>query len=131
MTTPEAMLWGRLRRRHPDRPKFRRQQPIGSVILDFFCPAVGLAVEIDGATHWNEDKRQQDEARDGWLERQGITVMRIPASAVYRDVSAVTDGILLRVDELLAAEKRSLRPSPSTTRSAAGGPPPPLRGRGN
>jgi very-short-patch-repair endonuclease len=126
MSTPEVLLWGLLRGRSPHRPKFRRQHPIGSVIADFFCPAARLAVEIDGATHWDEEKRQRDEARDAWLWRQGVTVLRIPASAVYRDVAAVADRIFLRADELIAADTQCSRPSPSTTRSSAGGPPPPL-----
>jgi very-short-patch-repair endonuclease len=129
MSSPEAMLWARLRGRHPDRPKFRRQQPIGSVIVDFFCPAARLAVEIDGSTHWDDEKRARDEARDEWMRREGITVLRIPASAVYRDAAAVADGIFLRADELLAVAARRARPSPTTTRSSlrsAGGPPPPL-----
>jgi very-short-patch-repair endonuclease len=123
MSDAEVLLWSRLRGRSSDRPTFRRQHPLGSVIVDFFCPSVGLAIEIDGSTHWDEERRERDEARDHWLARQGISVLRIPASAVYRDVGAVTDGILLRVDELKAAGP-SARLAPSTMRSSAHGPPP-------
>jgi very-short-patch-repair endonuclease len=94
--------------------------------LDFYCPAARLAVEIDGSTHGDDKKRQGDAARDFWLARQGVKVVRIPASAVYRDVAAVADGILLAADEWTADRPR-VGPAPSTTRSAAGGPPPPLR----
>jgi very-short-patch-repair endonuclease len=87
-------------------------------------------VEIDGATHWDDASLARDEARDHWLDRQGVRVMRIPASAVYRDLGAVVDGVLLRAEELIAAERSGARLAPSTARSAAGGPPPPaLRGR--
>jgi len=116
MTAPEVMLWSRLRRRSADRPTFRRQHIFGSIILDFYCPSARLAVEVDGATHWDEERRAADEARDRWLEGQGVTVVRISASAIYRDVAAVADGVLLRAEELQLA--------PSTARSAAGGPPP-------
>jgi very-short-patch-repair endonuclease len=128
MSEPEVMLWSRLRGRRSDRPTFRRQQPFGSLILDFYCSSARLAVEVDGRTHWQDEERERDEARDRWLERQGVMTMRIPASAIYRDLGGVVDGILLRVDEL----KASGRPlAPSTTRSSpgsspgsAGGPPP-------
>ena len=100
MSPPEVMLWSRLRGRGPNRPTFRRQPPIGSLILDFYCPSARLAVEVDGSTHWDEDARQRDQARDKWLQSQDVAVLRIPASAIYRDVAAVTDSILLRVDEL-------------------------------
>jgi very-short-patch-repair endonuclease len=70
------------------------------VILDFYCPAARLAVEVDGSMHWDDAKREQDQARDRWLERQGVKVMRIDASEVYRDPGGVTDGILRRALEL-------------------------------
>jgi very-short-patch-repair endonuclease len=121
MSEPEVMLWSRLRKRGPDRPTFRRQHPFGSVILDFYCPSARLAVEVDGSTHWDDAERERDAARDRWLERRGVVTMRIEASEVYRDLAAVVDGIMLRVDELNA----SCQPlAPSTTRSSAGGPPP-------
>jgi very-short-patch-repair endonuclease len=127
MSEPEVMLWSRLRGRGSDRPTFRRQHPVGSVILDFYCPSVRLAVEVDGATHWDEECRERDDARDAWLARQGVAVLRIPASAVYRDLASVVDAILLRVEELTMAERCGRRPAPSTPRSSlrsADGPPP-------
>jgi very-short-patch-repair endonuclease len=124
MSAPEVMIWSRLRGRSAERPTFRRQHPIGSVILDFYCPAARLAVEVDGASHWDDERRSRDEARDSWLAGEGVTVMRIPASAVYRDAAGVTDAILLQADELMAAGRPSTRPAPSTARSSAGGPPP-------
>ena len=124
MSEAEVMLWSRLRGRTPDRPTFRRQHPFGSIILDFYCPSARLAVEVDGATHWDDLARKHDEARDRWLASQGVAVVRIPASAIYRDLYSVADGVV--------RQAMSLRPAPSTTRSSAGGPPPtarPARGR--
>ena len=102
MSEPEVMLWSRLRGRGPNRPTFRRQHPIGSVILDFYCPSVRLAVEIDGATHWEDARCERDLARDRWLERRDVIVMRVPASEVYRDLAAVTDRVFLEVERLKA-----------------------------
>jgi very-short-patch-repair endonuclease len=93
MSPPEVMLWTRLRGRAPDRPTFRRQHPLGLVVLDFYCPSARLAIEVDGMTHWDEQAQWRDRARDQWLERQGVTVMRIDASAVYRDADAAADAI--------------------------------------
>ena len=101
MTEPEIMLWSRLKGRGSDKPIFRRQFTFGSVIFDFYCPAARLAVEIDGATHWEEEKRAQDEARDVWLAGKGIVVVRVAASAVYRDLGGVADGIILQAEELI------------------------------
>ena len=79
MTEPEVMLWSRLRGRDGDRPTFRRQHPLGSIILDFYCPAARLAVEVDGATHWDEAAQAKDQARDRWLASQAIVVHRTAA----------------------------------------------------
>jgi very-short-patch-repair endonuclease len=124
MSEPEVMLWSRLRGRGPDRPTFRRQHPFGSIILNFYGPAARLVVEVDGATHWDDTAREKDAARDRWLESQGVSVLRIPASRVYRDLGDVTDGILLLAEARIAAESQRMGLAPSTTRSAAGGPPP-------
>jgi len=51
MTLPEVVLWQHLRGRHFSGPRFRRQHPAGPYVLDFYCPAAKLAVEIDGYVH--------------------------------------------------------------------------------
>jgi very-short-patch-repair endonuclease len=78
MSEPEVMLWTRLRGRGPDKPAFRRQHPFGSIILDFYCPAAWLAVEVDGATHWDDAARAKDEARDRWLMSQVFACIAFP-----------------------------------------------------
>lgn len=90
------MLWSRLKGRGTDRPIFRRQVACGSIILDFYCPSARLAVEVDGRTHWDEAALARDEARDAWLARQGIAVVRVGAGEVYRNLSGVVDGILVQ-----------------------------------
>jgi very-short-patch-repair endonuclease len=122
MTEPEVMLWSRLRGRGPDKPTFRRQHAFGSFILDFYCPSARLAVEIDGATHWDDEAQERDAARDHWLARQGVAVMRLPASFVCRDLGSAADAVLRRAEERLAALRGPL--APSTARSLACGPPP-------
>jgi very-short-patch-repair endonuclease len=137
MTEPEVMLWSRLRGRGPDKPTFRRQHPFGSIILDFYCPAARLAVEVDGATHWDEESRAKDEVRDRWLMSQGVKVHRIPASQVYRDLAGVTDAVMVETAALIAEERRRTGLAPSTIGSSPGFrrgrptvPLPPLRGGG-
>lgn len=102
MTAPEVMLWSRLKGRGTDKPIFRRQFAYETLIFDFYCPAARLAIEIDGATHWDEDRQEKDAARDAWLAKQGIVVLRIGAGAVYRDLTGVADGVILRAEELIA-----------------------------
>jgi very-short-patch-repair endonuclease len=125
LTQPELMLWTRLKRRWPDMPVFRNQHPLGPYILDFFCPAARLAVEIDGATHSEDAQIAHDRRRDDWLRRQGVAVMRVPASSVFENADQVADGARLLADELITARTSA----PSTIRSSADGPPPPPSSR--
>ncbi|MGA0605440.1 endonuclease domain-containing protein [Phenylobacterium sp. VNQ135] len=127
MTEPEVMLWSRLKKRLDDGLVFRRQHALGPYILDFFCPAVGLAIEVDGAIHGHDAQLIHDQRRDDWLRSQGVTVYRIPASGIYEDLNQVADGV-----RRLAAELLVRPPAPSTPRSSlrsAGGPPPPSSSR--
>jgi very-short-patch-repair endonuclease len=101
MTEPEIMLWSRLKGRGTDKPICRRQFAYESLIFDFYCPAARLAIEVDGATHWEEDRQDKDAARDAWLAKQEIVVLRIAASAVYRDLTGATDAIILQAEELI------------------------------
>ena len=114
MSEPEVMLWSRLRGRSGDKLTFRRQHPFGSMILDFYCPSACLAVEVDGSTHWDDDARARDATKDAWLAQQGVMVVRIPVSAIFRDVDAVADGVILLAEERRAAEAPRTRPAPST-----------------
>jgi very-short-patch-repair endonuclease len=101
MTEPEIMLWSKLKGRGRGQPIFRRQFAYESMIFDFYCPAAKLAVEIDGATHWTDEKRAKDEVRDRWLAGRGIAVLRIGAGSVYQDLSAAADAAILRAEELI------------------------------
>lgn len=108
MTEPEVMLWNRLRGRRGDRPLFRRQHPMGSFILDFYAPSARLGVEADGVTHWDDQAQARDAARDDWLRRQGLEILRVPASRVYADLAEVVDEIM-RVAAVRAADIRKGR----------------------
>jgi very-short-patch-repair endonuclease len=112
MTLPEVLLWRELRAR-PNGIKFRRQHPAGPYVLDFYCEAGRLAIEVDGAVHGMGDLPERDEVRDEWLREAGIRTMRIPAAEVLADLNAVLIGI---VEECTPAAT----PPPCCGRSCAG-----------
>ena len=93
LTLPEGLLWQALRPR-PDGVKFRRQHPIGRCIVDFYCPAAKLVIEIDGIAHDMGNNPGRDGRRDFWLRSQGLQVLRFAASDVMEDVGSVVTAIL-------------------------------------
>jgi len=89
LSLPEKLIWVRIRHREPGRPVFRRQHPIQPYVLDFYCSAARLCIEIDGQGHGFGDQPVRDERRDAFLRAAGIEVARIPASTVLDDPEAV------------------------------------------
>jgi len=55
-TEAERALWRVLRSRELGGYKFRRQQPLGSFIVDFVCLEARLVVEVDGGQHDEADE---------------------------------------------------------------------------
>ena len=95
MTIPEVILWTRLRQR-PGGFKFRRQHPAGPYVLDFFCSEARLAIEVDGIVHDMGDNPGGDQTRDAWLEKQGVTILRLGAGDVSRAPDSIVEQIVAR-----------------------------------
>jgi very-short-patch-repair endonuclease len=74
-TEAERKLWSCLRDKRLLGLRFRRQQPIGPYIADFYCAAAKLIVELDGSQHANA-QAQYDLSRTTWLEARGYKVLR-------------------------------------------------------
>jgi very-short-patch-repair endonuclease len=97
-TIPERMLWNRLRGGRLAGLKFRRQQPIGPYIVDFFCHEAGLVVEVDGRSH--DERGKEDSQREAFRQQQQrLHVLRVSNDDVLKE----TETVLLAI--LRAAEK--------------------------
>jgi very-short-patch-repair endonuclease len=79
MTQPERILWAMLRRNNIGL-HFRREHPIGPFILDFYCAAAKLCVEVDGPVH--DEQQGYDDRRTQWLTEEGIRVLRFTLAEV-------------------------------------------------
>src|SRR5438132_13241525 len=82
MTRSERLAWEELRGRRLNGLKFHRQRPWGVFVLDFYCPALRLAIEIDGPVHADPERRRHDAERQRVLEDAGIRFARVSAQAV-------------------------------------------------
>ena len=94
-TEPERRLWMELRDSRFGGFKFRRQAIMNYRIVDFFCPAVGLVVELDGETH----ELERDQRRDKKLvEATEFAIVRFRNEDVMRNLN----GVLLALQQALA-----------------------------
>jgi very-short-patch-repair endonuclease len=97
-TTPhERALWRALKELPVGGTHFRRQAPIGPYVVDFFCPAKRLIVEIDGGHHNDDDTAKRDRERQLWLETEGYRVIRFWNSEITRDLTAVLERIYVEL----------------------------------
>jgi len=83
-TSAEAAIWQMLKSKQLDGRKFRRQYSIGSYIVDFCCPSEKLVIELDGDSHGEYHKIQDDENRDKYIESLGFIVLRFENRFVFR-----------------------------------------------
>jgi very-short-patch-repair endonuclease len=65
---------------------FRRQVVMGRYIADFVCAEARLVIEVDGEVHTR--RQHLDARRDGFLQRAGYRVLRIPATLVTSNLEA-------------------------------------------
>jgi very-short-patch-repair endonuclease len=92
-TEAESILWSNLRNRKLDNLKFRRQQHIEGFILDFYCEAARLGVEVDGEIHLNEEQRNFDQQRTEYLAEFGIRIIRFKNNEVINNSINVLNKI--------------------------------------
>src|SRR5689334_19644888 len=89
MNATELLVWSRIRGRQLDGWKFRRQHPIGPYVVDFYCPAARLIVEIDGPAHGFDEQWAYDVRRQAWLESEQYQVLRVTVENISRSLDDV------------------------------------------
>jgi very-short-patch-repair endonuclease len=117
-TEAEKLLWSHLRARRLGGYKFRRQHPVGPYIVDFYCEAARLVVEVDGGGHNEPRQRVYDQRRTMSLEELGLRVMRFWNNEVLVHTEAVLEAILSALDNVPSP---GLRPTSPVGRGAPGG----------
>jgi 5-methyltetrahydrofolate--homocysteine methyltransferase len=98
-TLSERRLWNWLRNRSFQGFKFRRQVPVANAVVDFFCAALMLAIEVDGQHHETAWMAEHDGSRTALLERRGIEVIRVSNELLARDpltVEAILEDAITR-----------------------------------
>ncbi len=93
-TSAERKLWRECLTKLPW--KFRRQAPCGYYILDFYCVPLSLAIEVDGNQHFTAEGLLYDQARDQFIHRLGIRVLRF----TNRQILESFDTVCTRIREV-------------------------------
>jgi len=92
VTAPENLLWLYLRNGRKKGVAFRRQHPLAPFIVDFFCSAARLVVEVDGESHAHSILR--DAARTLELESRGLKVIRVSDDEVISGAADLSEWIV-------------------------------------
>ncbi len=102
MPEPEKRLWQILRKEQLG-VKFRRQHGIGDYVVDFYCPALKLVIEVDGDSHYSEQARNYDKVRDGYMRSLGIVTLRFNNNDVMKNL----EGVYQQITKQLASRTGS------------------------
>ena len=93
MTEAEITLWQHLRANRLNGLHFRRQQVIDGFIVDFYCHAASLVIEVDGEIH--DQQQEYDQERDRTLAMKGLNILRISNNEIMQDLQQVLSHILV------------------------------------
>ena len=93
MTTAEVILWSKLKGKQIKGYKFRRQYSIDGYIVDFYCPKLRLAIEIDGPIHNKKDNKEYDKERQLYIQATGISFLRFTNQDVFKNLTKVLTKI--------------------------------------
>jgi very-short-patch-repair endonuclease len=100
MTKAEIKLWSALKGRQLLGCKFRRQHGIGDYVVDFYCPALNLAVEVDGESHYTKSGKQHDKKRDQFLTSLHIKIIRFTNDQIFKNFDGVLRVLEIEVTKL-------------------------------
>ena len=92
-TSAEAVLWSMLKGKQIEGKRWRRQFSIGYYILDFYCPEIKLAIELDGNEHYTVIGKFNDERREEYLKSLGITIIRFENKDIWYSTEHVIETI--------------------------------------
>ncbi|MCX6150107.1 MAG: endonuclease domain-containing protein [Ignavibacteriales bacterium] len=95
-TYGEKLLWVYIRKRQVCDERFLREYSVDKYVIDFYCPDLHLAIEIDGPTHFeNNEAIEYDRRRQSYLENYNIKFLRYTDDEVKGNL----DKVLKKIEE--------------------------------
>ena len=117
-TEGEKILWSALRGKKLDGVKFRRQQPLGYFVVDFYSSVYRLVVEVDGPVH--QFQKEADRARQEILEVLGLVVLRIESEIIEKNLTMAL-GLIRESIRIISQNQKDVIPSPLMGEGEGGG----------
>ena len=107
----ELILWYHLRNKQVRGCKFRRQVSIDNLVVDFYCPELKMAIEVDGESHYkSQAETERDCRRDAYLRSLGLDVLRF----TNLDITKNLEGVMVKIYEFVdfLKEQQSIKQPP-------------------
>ena len=101
MTSAEKLLWDKLKGKQIAGVRFRRQHPINKYIVDFYCHAAKMVIELDGKIHLKS--KEHDKERTEKLKELNIKIIRFSNNEVEKNIEEVLKQITTVVNNRLDA----------------------------
>ncbi len=97
MTNAEKLLWERIRNRQVRKKRFLRQYSVLKYVIDFYCPEIKLAIEVDGDIHISEESIEYDKNIQTEIENYGIKFLRIKNEEVFANIH----NVILKIETII------------------------------
>jgi very-short-patch-repair endonuclease len=99
MPTAEVILWSKLKNKQMQGKRFLRQYSVDQYVLDFYCPELKLAIEVDGDSHFVAGAQDYDRDRQEYIEEFGIRFLRFTNTDVIENIDGVCQVIFNKIEE--------------------------------
>ncbi len=90
----EIILWSQLKSGQLKGLKFIRQYGVGSYVVDFYCPKLKLAIEVDGDSHFKKGAEEYDKKRQKFIEQFNIKFLRVTNTDIYENLDGVIEEVI-------------------------------------
>ncbi len=80
--------------------KFQRQKTIGEYIVDFYCPSLKIAIEIDGRQHYSKQGLENDKIRTKEINKQGVQIIRITNRQIDKDFNWICEYLDTEIQKI-------------------------------
>jgi adenine specific DNA methylase Mod len=101
----EVLFWQQVKGKQFLGHDFDRQKIIGNYIVDFFIKDIGVIVEIDGNSHDNKEK--YDNERDEYFKSLGLHIIHLRDEDVKNDINGVMGYVKECIEGFLTPRQTS------------------------